>query len=79
MGFVFNINALPYDQRGVATITSEATTNSGLNLQITEEIVLPSSPGCTISKASQEGDYEVESVGNMVISVKMVLSLKELT
>ena len=53
------INALPYDQRGVATITSEATTNSGLNLQITEEIVLPSSPGCTISKASQEGDYEV--------------------
>jgi len=52
------INALPYDQRGVATITSEATTNSGLNVQIIEEIVLPGSPGCTISKANQESDFE---------------------
>ena len=55
------INSLPYDQRGVATITSEATTNSGLNLQITEETVLPSSPGCTISKANQESDFEVRA------------------
>ena len=43
--------------RGVATITSEATTYSGLNIQITDEIVLPSSPGCTISKAMQESDF----------------------
>ena len=51
------ISALPYDQRGVATVTSEATTYSGLNIQITDEIVLPSSPGCTISKAVQESDF----------------------
>ena len=53
------INALPYDQRGVATITTSAVTESGLNLKITDEIVMPSSPGCTISKANQESDFEV--------------------
>ena len=52
------INALPYDQRGVATIITSATTESGLNLQIKDEIVLPSSPGCTISTAIQESDFK---------------------
>ena len=51
------INSLPYDQRGVATVTTSATTNSGLNFEIIDEIVLPSSPGCTISRANQEGDH----------------------
>ncbi|MFL2985338.1 MAG: hypothetical protein ACJZ5B_07640 [Candidatus Poseidoniaceae archaeon] len=53
------INSLPYDQRGIATVTTSATTNSGLNFEIIDEIVLPSSPGCTISRANQEGDHEL--------------------
>ena len=53
------INSLPYDERGVAVVTTSATTNSGLNFRIIDEIVLPSSPGCTISRAYQEGDHEL--------------------